>query len=325
MNYKSFSALVLGCALAAGPALSALADEPVISYTNEHTVLTSLDVTCAPTDIIETGDGALLVTDEYAKVIWQIRDGVCTLYAGSTSTIDPYGEPLGGYNDARHDESLFKDPWAISPFLEGWAISDADNDAVRVLRADRTETANATTNEPLKMGNMGVIFDHPTGLATDERGYLYVSDTGNNAVRVISPSGNGQSVIKRLNRPTDLDWHDGWLYIAETGANRILRVKDGKAEYLAGSGENGFADGPADSAAFSSPQGIAVGPDGTVYVSDTVNGAVRRIRNGTVDTLLMPDPVNPRAYPVSPAGLCVFGDSLYVCDPYSRKLFIISL
>ena len=325
MNYKSFFTLFLGCMLAALPAFSAFADEPVISYTNEHSVLTSLDVTCAPTDIVGTPEGTLLVTDDYAKVIWQIRDGICTLYAGSTSTIDPYGEPLGGYNDARHDESLFKDPWAISPFLDGWAVSDAENNAVRVLRPARTETANASTNEPLKVGDMGVIFDHPTGLATDDRGYLYVSDTGNNAVRVISPSGNVVSAAKRLNRPTALAWHDGWLYIAETGANRILRVKDGQKEYLAGSGENGFADGPANAAAFSSPMGIAVGSDGTVYVSDTVNGAVRRIRNGSVDTLLAPDPADPRTYPVSPTGLVVSDGVLYVCDAYSRKLFMIPL
>ena len=68
MNYKSFFTLLLGCMLAALPAFSAFADEPVISYTNEHSVLTSLDVTCAPTDIVGTPEGTLLVTDDYAKV-----------------------------------------------------------------------------------------------------------------------------------------------------------------------------------------------------------------------------------------------------------------
>ena len=74
----------------------------------------------------------------------------------------------------------------------------------------------------------------------------------------------------------------------------------------------------AKQAAFSAPQGVAVGADGSVYVADTGNGAVRVIRGGTVTTLTAGGLMTPR-------GLLLQGGSLYVCDPFARKIFVIAL
>ena len=63
----------------------------------------------------------------------------------------------------------------------------------------------------------------------------------------------------------------------------------------------------------------------TVYISDTANGAVRRIRGNTVETLAIRSSSALRSYPVSPRGLCVMDNKLYVCDNFSKKIFIISL
>ncbi|KUJ67816.1 alkyl hydroperoxide reductase [Streptomyces albus subsp. albus] len=54
-----------------------------------------------------------------------------------------------------------------------------------------------------------------------------------------------------------------------------------------GSGERGLLDGPAERARFSEPQGLALLPDGTVVVADTVNHALRRFdpATGEVGTL----------------------------------------
>jgi hypothetical protein len=52
---------------------------------------------------------------------------------------------------------------------------------------------------------------------------------------------------------------------------------------VAGSGLIGWVDGPALSAAFGNPVGIAVHPvTGTLYVCDQANGAIRCIENGSM-------------------------------------------
>ena len=54
-----------------------------------------------------------------------------------------------------------------------------------------------------------------------------------------------------------------------------------------GSGTRGFSDGPAGTAAFSEPQGLALLDEGSVVVADTVNHALRRLdlASGEVTTL----------------------------------------
>ena len=150
-----------------------------------------------------------------------------------------------------------------------------------------------------------MAFDHPTGLAADDEGNLYVSDTFNGAVRKVTPKGGVSTVAKGLSEPTGLCWKDGVLYVAETGKNRIVKVEDGKVTSISGQ------------YAFSGPQGVTVGDDGSVYVSDTGNGAVCRIKDGSVTALVQSD-----SGLTSPVGLLVQGGKLYICDTFARKVFV---
>ena len=119
-------------------------------------------------------------------------------------------------------------------------------------------------------------------------------------------------------------WQDGTLYIAENGQNRIIRTD--KRTVIAGSGEAGDVDGPADEATFSSPQGVAVGRDGTIYVADTDNSAVRAVKDDQVTTLYARDVKDLEAfYPVSPMCMLIAENGLYVCDPFARTLLLLSL
>ena len=83
------------------------------------------------------------------------------------------------------------------------------------------------------------------------------------------------------------------LYIADRGAQRIrmlnsrgwVRTIAGSGEYFTGIGvPGGYADGPALRAKFANPVGLAVGPDGALYIADTKNHAIRVLRNNVVST-----------------------------------------
>jgi thiol-disulfide isomerase/thioredoxin len=75
----------------------------------------------------------------------------------------------------------------------------------------------------------------------------------------------------------------GSYLVADSGHHSLVELgPDGETVLRRiGSGERGLLDGPAELARFSEPQGLALLPDGTVVVADTVNHALRRVDLGT--------------------------------------------
>jgi sugar lactone lactonase YvrE len=94
-------------------------------------------------------------------------------------------------------------------------------------------------------GRLEARFDGPKGIAGDASGMLYVADTENQAIRRVDS-------------------------------------RTGEVTTIAGSGPGGRGFGgdgeDARAARFGRPHGIAVGPDGTIYVADTENHRVRALR-----------------------------------------------
>ncbi len=87
----------------------------------------------------------------------------------------------------------------------------------------------------------------------------------------------------------------GTLYVVDSAAQRVRAVApDGMVTTIAGGGAIGvsgvwvdgaFRDGPARDARFNHPDGIAVAPNGTVFVADRDNRCIRSIANGVVTTI----------------------------------------
>jgi len=283
----------------------------------------AMDTLCAPSGITSMPDGSFLVTDTYNKVVWRVEGRTSTVYGGVATVGDLYGQPIGGYNDSALNDSYFKEPWAVAPFLDGYAVSDAANNVVRFIAHDKNKVQTATGQRAkgsLNGYGIGATFNRPTGLATDEAGNLYIADTGNNRIRKLTNTGTITTYLENLNEPTGLCWKNGSLYICESGANRILRAENGSVTVVAGSGGEALADGSAEQAQFHDPQGVTVADDGIIYVSDTGNNAVRKIQNGVVSTIAVCDQNAMDPSPVSPVGLMVKGDRLYVCDNFSRAV-----
>ncbi|MBQ9459846.1 MAG: S-layer homology domain-containing protein [Oscillospiraceae bacterium] len=274
------------------------------------------------------GDGSMLVTDIYNKVVWRVASGRVSSFAGVIPVPDMSGEPKGVFRNGAADQAYFMEPWDVAPFLNGCAVTDTAANMVRYIENGRVMTLAGSQ----KAGNtdgkaQDALFNRPTGLALDNEGNLYVADTGNGAIRRIDKSGAVSTVARELAEPTGICWYNGALYVAETGRCRICRVSGGSVSVVAGvsvpaedEGEfyGGYADAPLASARFDHPQGVAVDANGTLYVADTGNSAVRMIRDGRVFTLLRG---NGRSIsPASPRGVLVRGETLYVTDAFAGTL-----
>jgi trimeric autotransporter adhesin len=137
----------------------------------------------------------------------------------------------------------------------------------------------------------------PAALALDGSGNVYVADTGNNRVRMVSPvgalstvagnggagsGGNGTAAVSvSLSSPEGVAVDSaGNLYIAESGANDLRMVgTNGTIATLAGTGECCYSGdgGPANLALLNAPWSVAVDAAGDVYFSDFGNNALRVI------------------------------------------------
>ncbi len=129
-------------------------------------------------------------------------------------------------------------------------------------------------------------FNSPAGAAIDATGNVYVADAGNHTIRKITSAG-------------------------------VVSTLAGTA------GNSGFADGTGSAAQFSTPTGVAVDANGTVYVADTGNHLIRKItRFGVVSTLAgfplsagSADGVAAAARFSSPKGVAVdTNGNVYVAD-----------
>ncbi len=324
---KNVLSLLLVGVLLTTPALAAQVEEEIPSI--------------APSGMVSVGS-TLYVTDSYHRSIWTVENGTAELLTGQTEPVDQWGQPLGGYRDGSFDQALFSEPWAIVPYLDGFLVSDAGSHTLRYLNLDQQQVYTAAgTGEAGYENGLGIeaAFDSPTGLAVGADGTVYIADTGNHVIRAMdtegnvttyagssegSALGNSRKTI-RFSSPTGLCYADGVLYVADSGNHRIVALQEDEVDLVAGAAlfgewedQGAYWNDEAEQACFSNPQGLAMGTDGTLYIADTGNGAVRALKDGFVTTLLAGK--NDGTYPVSPRGLLVKGDTLYVGDVFAWVL-----
>jgi sugar lactone lactonase YvrE len=225
--------------------------------------------------------------------------------------------------------------WATALVLFLLALVAPAQDSVRTL-AGLPETPGSADGT-----NTTARFSDPTGLAIAADGTTFVADNQNHAIRRIGTNGvvttlaglpgtpgsaDGTGSTARFDSPTSLALGpDGVLYVSDTGNHTIRRVTfTGVVTTLAGSAGNAdYADGTASAARFNQPLGLAVTPDGTVFLADSGNHLIRVIAtNGTVSVLAgnpetfgSADGTGTNTFFNSPVGLALAPDgSLFVSD-----------
>ncbi|MGH9000457.1 MAG: NHL repeat-containing protein, partial [Acidimicrobiia bacterium] len=195
-------------------------------------------------------------------------------------------------------------------WMSGGALVLAGVGAVNAGRADAADA--------------GVIHS-VAGATVDGRQYGFSGDGG--------PATSAQ-----LYHPRDVAFdRSGNVFVADTLNQRIRRLDtSGTITTVAGSGVEGYAGdgGPARSAQFNQPHGVAVDRSGNLYVADSGNNRIRRVDTRGVITTIAGTGVPGAAGDDGPAhaaqvkdpkALAMAGERLYIADTGNNRVRVIDL
>ncbi|MEX2261042.1 MAG: hypothetical protein WD696_03780 [Bryobacteraceae bacterium] len=187
-------------------------------------------------------------------------------------------------------------------------IADSEDHRVRKVDATGLITTVAGNGHAGFAGDGGpardALLNGPHGVAVDAAGNVYIADLGNARVRRISPEGimttfagggltlpgsTGDATAARLLSPRNLALDAaGNLYISDMIGHRVCRVTpNGIISVIAGTGVPGGRgeDDPA-TAQLNNPMGLAIGPEGALFIVDHGNHRIRKVHQNRITTVL---------------------------------------
>ena len=257
-------------------------------YTGDKAAATAATVS-SPGGLAFDSSGNLYIADTGNQVIRKIGGGTITTVAGIQGQGPAYGGDLGAATVAN-----LNTPTAIAFDAAGnYYIADNGNSLIR-----KVDTSGIiTTYVGASGGTSGTAgrLDHPNGVWFAASGALYIADSNNARVASYVPpsvfnnvAGNnvagfsgdgGQARFAQLNKPAGIAMDAaGNIFLADTNNSRIRKITtDGVITTIAGSRYTGYSGdgGDATAAALNFPRSIAVSSNGTVYIADTGNHAIR--------------------------------------------------
>ena len=302
-------------------------------YTGDKAAATAATLS-SPGGLAFDSSGNLYIADTGNNVIRKISGSTITTVAG----IQAQGPNYGGDGGLATVANLWG-PTAIAFDSAGnYYIADNGNSRIR-----KVDTAGIiTTFVGASGGTSGTAgrLDHPNGLRFDASGALYIADSNNARVASYVPpsvfnnvagtnvagfSGDGgQAKFAQLNKPVGIAIDAvGNIYLADTNNSRIRKItSDGIITTIAGKGGGSYSGdgGNATSAVLNFPRSVAVSPNGTVYIADTGNHAIR-VLTPTFPAIAGNGVGNAASYTprISPGALASifgtgFGNSTFVAD-----------
>lgn len=244
---------------------------------------------------IEAVGNTIYIADTYNNMIKKLINGQVEIIAGSYEGVNSLGFPLGGLQDGEALTAKFNKPRDVLVTEEGTIyVADSQNHVIRKIKDGMVKTfsGNGTAGDSVGTAQMSA-YNLPTALAMDQLGNLYVADTLNDKIKVITPSGISRELsyeadasVASLNEPSDLCFDSsGALYILDSGNQCVKKIVDGKMTVVAGRtalsldeqgyAPQGYVDGMASLAKFNFPKGIACDDRGNLFIADTWNNVVR--------------------------------------------------
>ncbi len=219
------------------------------------------------------------------------------------------GHPgVAGSADGAGSAALFTNPGGVAVDSAGTVyVADTGNHTIRKVTPNGVVTTLAgQAGVPGSADGAGSAarFAAPESVAVESAGAVYVADTRNSTIRVISPAGivrtlageagapggtDGLGNAARFNQPAGVAVDSaGNVFVADTWNGTIRRITAaGLTTTLAGSpGTEGISDGVGTNAGFYLPEAVAVDNGGNVYVADTRNHTIRAVTPAGVVTTL---------------------------------------
>ncbi len=244
-----------------------------------------------PSGIARAADGRLFIadTDNHRIRVISADGATVSTYAGSGS---------GFANGSATTTARFDTPRGIALAADGRLfVADELNHRIRVISADGATVSTYAGDGFAAFADGSTTtarFDSPTDLVVASDGRLFVADSFNNRIRVISADGatvstyagsgfgfaNGSTTTARFDTPQGVALAaDGRVFVTDQFNHRIRVISaDGATvSTYAGDGVQNFADGSTSTARFRSPRGVALAADGRLFVTDTDNHRIRVI------------------------------------------------
>jgi len=293
-----------------------------------------------------------LFISEYLGFTGQIRqvtpDGGITTVAGG----GPLAAAQADGGPARMAQLIF--PAGISFDAVGnLYVAEFLNGRIRQIGSDgQIRTVAGGGAPPDNLGDGGkatsALLDSPYLAVFSPAGEMYIADCDHFRIRKVDSQGiittiaggpsnyqgdGGPAATARLDKPYRLAvGGDGSLYVCDTNNQVVRRIDaNGVITTVAGNGQQGFSgdNGRATQASLANPQGIALDKMGNLYISDTVNGRIRKVdAQGIITTFAgngccgpLGDGGNARNAALWPNGLAFDNDeNLLVADLMHNRI-----